>query len=206
MQQPVVRPFYNSLGFGDVILRLGTEIGGPVGAALPWNTFKDVLRDSARELQQQRRGSVQEPDFERFWNRLLQTGGWWDETSANRGTGDAGTAASAFGRLTSNLPRAQFAGEGDYRFNLVLFEHNTLGTGAGAHIPWMQQTPDPITSATWNSWVELNPRTAQELGVSEGDIVRVESPNDAIEVPAYIHPAAPPTVAAIPPPAAAISR
>ncbi len=198
MQQPVVRPFYDTLGFGDVMLRLGAEVGGPVGAALPWNTFKEVLRESARELQQQRRGSVQEPDFERFWNRLLQTGGWWDETSANRGTGDAGTAASAVGRLTSNLPRAQFAGDGDYRFNLVLFEHNTLGTGAGAHIPWMQQTPDPITSATWNSWVELNPRTAQELGVAEGDIVRVESPNDAIEVPAYIHPAAPPTVAAIP--------
>ena len=198
MQQPVVRPFHGTLGFGDLLLRLGAELGGPVATALPWGTFQDVLRERARDLQQQRRGSVQEPDFERFWIRLLQTGGWWDEAAANRGTADVGTASAAVQRLATNLPRASFAGDGDYRFNLVVFEHNTLGAGESAHLPWMQQTPDPITSAVWTSWVELNPNTARELDVREGDIVRVESPSGAIEVPAYVHPAAPPTVVAIP--------
>jgi anaerobic selenocysteine-containing dehydrogenase len=195
MQQPVVRPFYDTLGFGDVLLRLGAEIGGPVAAALPWTTFKDVLRDSARTLQQQRRGSIQEPDFERFWTRLLQVGGWWDEASTNRSTGDAGATLAT---VATSLPPAQFEGDASYPFSLVLFEHNTLGAGETAHLPWMQQTPDPVTSVTWNSWVELNPHTAQDLNVAEGDVLRVESPIGAIEVPAYIHPAAPPNVAAIP--------
>jgi anaerobic selenocysteine-containing dehydrogenase len=198
MQQPVVRPFYDTRSFGDLLLVMAEEIGGPVGAALPWTTFKDVLRDAARELQQQRRGSVQEPDFERFWMRLLQTGGWWDEASAGRAAGDAGAAGAAVQRLASNLPRARFAGENDFPFSLVLFEHNSLGKGEGAHLPWLQATPDPVTSAVWNTWAELNPRTARELGVGEGDIVRVESQAGAVEVPVYLHPAAPPTVVAIP--------
>lgn len=199
LQQPVVRPFYDSIGFGDVVLRLGQEVGGPVAAALPWDTFKDVLRDAARGLQQQRRGSVQEPDFERFWIRFLQSGGWWDEATAGRTTVDTANAGSAVQQLVSNLRRPEFAGEGDFPFSLVPFEHNTLGTGAGAHLPWLQATPDPITSAVWNTWVELNPRTARDLRVTEGDIVKVESPNGAsIEVPVYVHPAAPPTVVAIP--------
>ncbi|MDT5016920.1 MAG: hypothetical protein QOD39_3080 [Mycobacterium sp.] len=199
VQQPVVRPFYDTLGFGDVLLRLGQELGGPVAAAMQWDTFKDVLRDGARSLQQQRRGSVVEPDFERFWMRLLQTGGWWDETTAGRATADASAAGSAVQRLAANLPRARFAGENDFPYSLVPFEHNTLGTGEGAHLPWLQATPDPITSAVWSTWAELNPETARRLGVSEGDLVKVESPNGAsIEVPVYVHPAAPPTVIAMP--------
>src|SRR5439155_27256838 len=60
-------------------------------------------------------------------------------------------------------------------------------------------TPGPIPSAVWNTWAGLNPHTARELGVSEGDVVRVESPNGgAVEVPVYVHPAAPPTVVAMP--------
>jgi len=76
-------------------------------------------------------------------------------------------------RLASSLPRARFAGEADFRFNLVLFEHNSLGKGEGAHLPWLQATPDPITSAVWNTWAELNPHVAKELGVSEGDVEKI---------------------------------
>jgi menaquinone reductase, molybdopterin-binding-like subunit len=79
-----------------------------------------------------------------------------------------------------------------------VFPHNTLGAGENAHLPWMQSTPDPITSATWQTWVELNPKVAREMGLAEGDIVGVETPQGKIEVPVYIHPAAPPTVLAVP--------
>jgi molybdopterin-containing oxidoreductase family iron-sulfur binding subunit len=62
----------------------------------------------------------------------------------------------------------------------------------------MQATPDPITSITWQTWVELNPRVARDMGLVEGDVVAVETPQGRIEVPVFIHPAAPPTVLAVP--------
>ena len=36
---------------------------------------------------------------------------------------------------------------------------------AGAGAEGGQAAPDPLTSVTWRSWVELNPRTAADLGV-----------------------------------------
>ena len=193
VQQPMVRPMYDTRSFWDVLLAVGSELGGPVRDALPWPTFKDLIRDSLRPLAGERRGSVREPDFERFWIRLLQQGGWWDE-------GQTGGAPAAGTTLQlREIPQPQFAGgEQEYPFNLVVFAHNTLGTGENAHLPWMQGTPDPITSATWQTWVEVNPGVAKQMGLREGDLVAVESTQGRIEVPVYIHPAGPPNVLAIP--------
>jgi anaerobic selenocysteine-containing dehydrogenase len=86
----------------------------------------------------------------------------------------------------------------EYPFHLIPFPHNTLGDGHAAHLPWLQAAPDPLTSVTWRSWVELNPRTAAQLGVGEGDLVAVETPAGRAELPVYVNPAAPPDVLGIP--------
>ena len=36
--------------------------------------------------------------------------------------------------------------------------------GSLAHLPWLQEMPDPLTSAMWSSWVEINPATAEQAG------------------------------------------
>jgi anaerobic selenocysteine-containing dehydrogenase len=93
----------------------------------------------------------------------------------------------------------QFTGdEAEYDFYLLPFATNSWEYGESANLPWLQGLPDPITTAVWTTWVELNPNTAEDMGVQLGDIVRVESPSGSIEVPVYVNPAAPPTVAAIP--------
>src|SRR5262249_1730624 len=48
--------------------------------------------------------------------------------------------------------------------------------------------PDPMTSAMWSSWVELNPQTAAKLGIADGDIVEVSSTQGALRAPAVIYP------------------
>ena len=197
IQQPAMRPLYDTRSFWDVLLTLGEELGSPVREALPWATFRDLLRERLRPLQTEARGSVSEPNFERFWVRMLQQGGWWDE--AKRGASPQVSAAPDIARLMSSFPAPQFeGGDRDYPFSLVLFPHNSLGTGEGAHIPWLQSAPDPITSATWQTWVEVNPRIAEQMALKEGDVVTVETPRGKIDVPVYVHPAAPPTVLAIP--------
>ena len=70
--------------------------------------------------------------------------------------------------------------------------------GRGANLPWMQELPDPNTSVVWGSWVEINPATAGQLGLQEGDLVAVESPNGQITVPVFVYPGIRPDVIAIP--------
>jgi anaerobic selenocysteine-containing dehydrogenase len=55
-----------------------------------------------------------------------------------------------------------------------------------------------MTTVVWDSWVELNPTTAAELGVSFGDLVEVTSTQGSIRVPAVIYPGIRPDMAAIP--------
>jgi anaerobic selenocysteine-containing dehydrogenase len=55
-----------------------------------------------------------------------------------------------------------------------------------------------MTTISWQTWVELNPETAAELGVKDGDIVQVTSPQGELEAPVYVYPAIRPDTVAIP--------
>jgi anaerobic selenocysteine-containing dehydrogenase len=70
--------------------------------------------------------------------------------------------------------------------------------GSASNLPWMQELPDPVSSSIWGLPVELDPKTAAQLRVVNGDMVRVESSNGAIEAPAYVHPGALPGVISMP--------
>jgi anaerobic selenocysteine-containing dehydrogenase len=194
MQQPVVRPLFDTSSFPDVLLTVGNELGGAVRAALPWRTFQDLLQETASGLQQEQRGSVRAPDPERFWISLLQQGGWWDESRTQTATG----AASGQGFPSTIRPPRYEGSESDFPFHLLAFPHPFLGGGEAAHVPWLQGLPEPMTSVAWQSWVDVNPKLAQQQGLREGDVIGVESPTGRVDVPVYLNPAAPPTVLAIP--------
>ncbi len=58
--------------------------------------------------------------------------------------------------------------------------------------------PDPLTSAMWSSWVELNPQTAERLHIANGDLVDVTSAHGTIRAPAMIFPGIAPDMIAMP--------
>ncbi len=70
--------------------------------------------------------------------------------------------------------------------------------GSLAHLPWMQEIPDVLSTAMWGSWVEINPRTAERLGIVQGDLVEVTSPHGRVAAPALISPGVAPDVIAMP--------
>jgi len=66
--------------------------------------------------------------------------------------------------------------------------------GRGANLPWLQELPDPASSAMWDLPVEIDPKSAAKLNIANGDRVRVISPKGSLEAFAYVHPAALPGV------------
>jgi len=66
--------------------------------------------------------------------------------------------------------------------------------GRGANLPWMQELPDPASSAMWDLPVEIDPKNAAKLNIANGDRVRVTSSKGSLEAFAYVHPAALPGV------------
>ena len=192
-QQPVVRPFFEprgdqlgTRGFADVLL--ATAQGLELDLGLPGETYREILQDGAMKLYESGNGSVKAANFNSFWNGVLQRGGWWD-TSA-RMNGGAPTPS----RLMDAAEPSFTTGE----FYLIPFETTGLSDGRGAALPWMQATPDPISTAVWRTWVEINHRVAEERGISEGDVISIESQNGRIEALAYPSPAVPPDTVCVP--------
>ena len=86
----------------------------------------------------------------------------------------AATATPARGQFAFVEP--QFDGDAEqFPLHFLPYPSSAFLDGSLAHLPWLQEMPDPLTSAMWSSWVEINPATAATLGIHEGDIVEVAS-------------------------------
>ena len=198
LQQPVVNPLFDldPLSFPDVLLTMAQELGKE--ADLPWANYKAMLREGSDALFNLNRGSIEAASAEEFWNNMLRRGGWWDEL--RNGPTTVRPAEGLLRTIASKAEGPEFSGIGmdADSFYLVPFAHNTLLDGYNAHLPWLQAAPDPLSTVTWQTWVELNDTTANRLGVKEGDILRIESSKDSIRAIAYPSPAVPPDTVSIP--------
>jgi anaerobic selenocysteine-containing dehydrogenase len=55
-----------------------------------------------------------------------------------------------------------------------------------------------MSTVVWDSWIEINPKTAASLGIDHGDLVEVTSPQGSLRLAAMIYPAIRPDMVAIP--------
>jgi anaerobic selenocysteine-containing dehydrogenase len=83
-------------------------------------------------------------------------------------------------------------------FHFLPYPSSQFRDGSLAHLPWLQEMPDPLTSAMWSSWVEINPATAARLGIAEGDVVEITSSQGSVRAPAVIFPGIAPDIVAMP--------
>lgn len=93
----------------------------------------------------------------------------------------------------------QFDGDaGQYGFHLLPYPSIAFLDGSLAHLPLLQELPDPMSSAIWSSWVEINMQTADKMGIRQGDLVEITSSQGSIRVPAFPSPGIAPDVIAMP--------
>ncbi|SOE22072.1 quinol:cytochrome c oxidoreductase iron-sulfur protein precursor [Spirosomataceae bacterium TFI 002] len=69
-----------------------------------------------------------------------------------------------------------------------VFENVSVGTGSQANNPWLQELPDPISKVTWENTLALSQKTANELGVDQGDWAKLTVGAYSIELPVLIQP------------------
>lgn len=121
---------------------------------------------------------------EQDWESVVRDGGFWAKTST-------ASAAKPRGGALDMTPAAF---HGEFPLNFLPYLSVQFHDGRSSRLPWLQELPDPVSSAVWGLPVEIDPQTASRLGISTGDRVRVESPHGSLEAPAYVDPAAVPGV------------
>ena len=196
ISQPVVKPIYDSRDTGDIILDLARHIGGELPTALPWTNTEAYLKHTWQAIYQNQRADNDVSNFEDFWRAILEAG-VWGENISRPVTSHAHVGKKLLRNLTVSAPA--FAGEeATFPFVLQPYLTQNFNDGRGANLPWMQELPDPMTSIVYSSWIELNPKTAAELGIKEGDVLEVQSTAGMIKAPAFLFPAIRPDVVAMP--------
>lgn len=181
---------YDARGTADVLIAAAKSAGDQFAQALPFNDEVEYIRSKLSALVSQTDGSFTAPEINSFSAYFQQHGGWW-KTTADLAAPSV-TDASA---KTVEVGAAEFAGDGEFFF--LPFLSPTLGE-AGANKPWLQELADPTTTVMWNTWVEMNPKTAEELGIKDDDVVRIVSEAGAVEAPVYRYPGIRPDTIAMP--------
>ena len=188
--QPVVAPFYDTRATADVLIAAAQLAGGKFAEALPYKDEVEFLQTKLSVLMGEANGSFSAPDAATFMAYFQQYGGWFKNAEAL-------VAPDGSGVLNNSVEAAEpeFAGEGEFFF--VPFVSPTLAE-AGANKPWLQELPDSTTTVMWNTWVEINPETAHELGLHNDDMVKIISEAGEVEAYVYLYPAIRPDTIAMP--------
>jgi molybdopterin-containing oxidoreductase family iron-sulfur binding subunit len=78
----------------------------------------------------------------------------------------------------------------DGTFAPVPYAKVGMPSASHAYNPWLQELPDPITKVTWDNYACVSPTAAARLGLSQGDVVRLEGAanGDDLELPVVVQP------------------
>lgn len=170
--EPFIQPLYQTQAVEKTLGDISDKLGATYAAPAPADVVKPMLKGDATYADAARDGGI-----------------WLDP--------DPKPAAAKPGKDMA-LNAAVFAGDaGGFPMLLQPYLSGKFHDGSGAHLPWMQELPLPASSAIWSVPVEIDPKTASSMGVVDGDRVRVESAQGAIEAPAFVNPAAIPGVASM---------
>ncbi len=184
---PVMRPLHQTRATPDVLLEVGRLLRRPL--ELPWQTFDELLGASLADL----------PSASGFgaWTDAQETGVWSGTLPAGLAVAEIADASPAPAPVAFAAP--EFDGEADeYPFHFLPYSSNAFLDGSLAHLPWLQEMPDPLTSAMWSSWIEINPATAERLGIGTGDLVEVASAHGTLRTGVVISPGIAPDLVAMP--------
>ncbi|MGO9483360.1 MAG: molybdopterin-dependent oxidoreductase [Rhodomicrobium sp.] len=179
MQQPLMERLYaqGTRSLGDVLLTLLKQ-----QRPQEYNQFPDYYAYlKSAMIKNKSAFKDASADDEEFWYQTLSHG------VLNVASPEPQQIAVNPGSLDLDLPKP--AGEDlHYPLQLVPSVRANFRDGRHANLPWLQETPEPLTTIVWGSWLAIHPKTAERMGISEGDILEVASKSGTLKVQAYLFP------------------
>lgn len=162
IQQPLIEPLYG----GKSVLELAAAIAGTEGKGY------DIVKKSWT--------SQWGADAAKKWNQALHDGVIEGTKQAPvDAKADAGkvlaAAQAAIKPASSGLEVVFYPSAGPY-------------DGRFANNAWLQEAPDPMTKVVWDNAALVSGKTAQALGVENGDVLTLSANGKEIKMPAMIMP------------------
>ncbi len=138
--------------------------------------------------------------FRNFWTTRLGSDEAFQKalqdglvTTTTTATAAGGFSGAGVAGAASAITAAKKGGNDE----LVLYQKVSIGNGAGAGNPWLQELPDPITRATWDNYAMISMAKAQQLGIKldvdyeyypSKPVIKIALGNKEVELPILVIP------------------
>lgn len=185
--QPMMEKLHpNTRGLGDILLTLLKQRREK--EYKDFDDFYSYMRSAVVKNKSAFGGAGQDDDF--FWTATLSSG------LVNFASASASLSAKSSAAGLVLPPPADE--DSAYPLHLIPQVTASMRDGRHANQPWLQESPDPLTTIVWDTWVELHPKTAAKFGIVEGDILEVTSRSGSIKAQAYLFPGIHPDAISVP--------
>ena len=175
IQQPVMSPvnMFDAKAREDILLNAVQKTNQNAFSGI--TTYQEYLQNKWRKIHSEIGNSDK---FENFWISVLENGGLFKKPEFSR--------VKLSRNVTSHKLNDPAMAEKD---GLTLLPTASIfhGDGSGANKPWLQEVPNPMSQIVWDSWVEINPDTAQKMGINDRAIVEVKTAIGSVKATVYYH-------------------
>ncbi len=156
LAQPVIDPLFNTKNPGDAILAIAKAMAGTVGDSFPWESYEECLEAVTGDL----------------WSDLSDQG-----YAAVQETPPATRPSVDFSFLAQNPAPVEAEGKpADFSLVLVPLDNVRIAAGSIASSPFAIKTVSDTVLFGKDVLVEMNPETAREYKLSQGDLAVIETP------------------------------
>lgn len=176
VQQPLMEKLYpEARGVGDVLLDLLKQRKPVIYKGFP--DYYAYLKTAVVKAKPVFKSKLSDDDF---WEDALRNG-------VMHLDGAPGPIDAKLTALKPGQPEA-LAEDNGYPFFFVPSVRADMRDGRHANLPWLQESPETMTTIVWDSWVEIHPKTAGAMQIQEGDILEVRSATGYVQAKAYLFP------------------
>ncbi len=190
LSKPVVEPQFDTRHVGDVIIQMAKGLGGSVAKTFPWDSYDSCLKETLGDL----------------WNSLIEEGFWENNgamppffgTSYETASGKFELINKDTGSIPQFKPVSIEGDEKDYPLLLIPYDSIRLASGFIGDPPFVMKTVEDSILKGKDVFVELNPKTARNQGLGEGQRVVLTTPKGKAEVRVHLFEGIMPGLVALP--------
>ncbi|MCP4445408.1 MAG: TAT-variant-translocated molybdopterin oxidoreductase [Myxococcales bacterium] len=177
LAQPMIEPLYDGLSPLDVLKVL---------AGRDDDTNQDLVRGTLLAM------AGSDASNNKVWRRLLHDGflpGSGSRPASVVPKQFAATPLTEGQKLGNSIPNGKLE---------VTFRESATYDGRYANNSWLVETPDFMTKLTWDNAALIGPATAKSLGVSNGELAKIQVGDATLKMVVHVSPGQAPGSVALP--------
>lgn len=187
LQQPVIAPMYDTRGLQECLLvwvkglKLSAGLASQIASTNEGDFWHRYLSKNWEQSFHARAGAGL--SFNEFWERTLEKGVLDLRGSAS------GSGSRSFRMAALDLVRKPALAPAPGQLTLGMYVKVAAADGRSANNAWLQEMPDPVSTATWDNYLNISPALANRLNIQTNDVVRVRvEGGESFEIPAHVQP------------------